>query len=118
MPQRRPGSLGGTVLDALWDKPDGSTSTEIREAFPDPKPALTTVLTVLERLQVKGLVRRTKADGRGYLFFATVPRDDTVVQSMVQSLTTATDRNLALLNFAGNLTDEDRAILRKALGDE
>lgn len=118
MTQRPPGSLGGIVLDALWDNPDGSTSNEIRDAFPDPKPAITTVLTVLERLQTKGLVRRTKADGRGYLFFATIPRDDSVVQSMVQSLTTASDRNLALLNFAGNLTDEDRAILRKALGNE
>lgn len=118
MNQRRPGSLGGTVLDALWANPDGSTSNQVRDAFPEPKPKITTVLTVLDRLREKGLVRRTKSDGRGYLFFATVPRDDSVVKSMVQSLTSATNRNLALLNFAGNLTAEDRAILRKALGDE
>ena len=113
--QRERGALGTSVMNALWDSPDGATGNEIRDAIAEPRPALTTVLTVLDRLRDKGLVRRDKNDGRGYRYFATTPRDKTIVESMVRSLTESTDRSLTLLNFAGNLTDADREILRRAL---
>ena len=113
--QRQRGALGTSVMNALWNSPDGATGNEVREAIAEPRPALTTVLTVLDRLRDKGLVHRDKQDSRGYRYFATIQRDETIVDSMVKSLTESTDRSLTLLNFAGNLTDDDRAILRRAL---
>ncbi len=113
--QRERGALGTSVMNILWDAPDGATGNQVRDAIVEPRPALTTVLTVLDRLRDKGLVRREKFESRGYRYFATTPRDETIVDSMVRSLTESSDRSLTLFNFAGNLTDADRDILRRAL---
>jgi predicted transcriptional regulator len=118
MPQRERGELGTFIMNVLWDASDGATGNDVLAAFPDPKPAMTTVLTVLTRLLDKGLIRREKQDGRGYRYFATTPRTDTLVNDMVRTLTASPDRSLTLLNFAGNLTDEDREVLRRALGKQ
>lgn len=105
-------------MNVLWDAENGATGNDVREAFPEPRPAMTTVLTVLTRLLEKGLIRREKQDGRGFRYFATTARTDTLVNDMVRTLTTSPDRSLTLLHFAGNLTEEDREILRRALDAE
>ena len=115
MVQRQRGELESLVLAALWDSPGGLTGNEIRDTFADPKPAVTTILTVLDRLRDKGVITRDKTDGRGFRYSAVTARHDTIVNSMVKTLTESTDRTLALLHFAGNLTESDRAILRQAL---
>lgn len=115
MGQRRRGELEALIMDALWDSASGLTGAEIADALPQPTPAITTVLTVLERMRDKALVVRAKAEGRGYRYSAAVARNDSLVNSMVESLTSSTDRTLTLLHFAGTLTDDDRAVLRRAL---
>lgn len=118
MNQRQRGELESAVLNSLWDSPAGLTGSEIISRFDEPRPALTTIATVLERLRAKGDVRREKNDGRGFRYFASEERVATLANEMTSALTRADDRALTLLNFAGALTEEDRAILRRALDRE
>ena len=49
------------VMNILWSLPDGGvTSAEVMECHPEPKPAMTTLLTFLKRLTEKGFVRSDK----------------------------------------------------------
>ena len=64
------------VMNALWSLPQGQgRSSEIMEQMPEPKPALTTLLTFLKLLKEKGFVATEKL-GKGQLFKALVSRDD------------------------------------------
>ncbi len=47
------------LIQILWDK-DKAFMKEIIEAYPDPKPASTTIATLLKRMQVKGVVGHKK----------------------------------------------------------
>ena len=63
------------VMHALWSLPkEGATSAEIMERMPEPKPALTTLLTFLKILKDKGFVTSQK-EGRGQRFRAEVSLD-------------------------------------------
>lgn len=64
------------VMNALWSLPQGQgRSSEIMEQMPEPKPALTTLLTFLKILKDKGFVATEKL-GKGQLFKALVSRND------------------------------------------
>ncbi|MBR3067652.1 MAG: BlaI/MecI/CopY family transcriptional regulator [Prevotella sp.] len=64
------------VMNALWSLPQGQgRSSEIMEQMPEPKPALTTLLTFLKILKEKGFVATEKL-GKGQLFKALVSRND------------------------------------------
>lgn len=64
------------VMNALWSLPQGQgRSSEIMEQMPEPKPALTTLLTFLKILKEKGFVATEKL-GKGQLFKAKVSRND------------------------------------------
>ena len=64
------------VMNALWSLPQGQgRSSEIMEQMPEPKPALTTLLTFLKILKEKDFVATEKL-GKGQLFKAWVSRDD------------------------------------------
>ena len=63
------------VMQALWSLPaEGALSAEIMERMPEPKPALTTLLTFLKILKDKGFVTSQK-EGRGQRFHAEVSRE-------------------------------------------
>ena len=64
------------VMNALWSLPQGQgRSSEIMEQMPEPKPALTTLLTFLKILKEKDFVATEKL-GKGQLFKALESRDD------------------------------------------
>jgi predicted transcriptional regulator len=64
------------VMQALWSLPaEGALSAEIMERMPEPKPALTTLLTFLKILKDKGFVTSQK-EGRGQRFRAEVSKAD------------------------------------------
>ena len=63
------------VMQALWSLPkEGATSAEIMERMPEPKPALTTLLTFMKILKDKCFVSSQK-EGRGQRFRAEVSRE-------------------------------------------
>ena len=64
------------VMNVLWSLPDKSgTSAEMLECMPEPKPALTTLLTFLKILREKGFVTAEKV-GKAQRFHAVVTKED------------------------------------------
>ena len=64
------------VMNILWSLPESKGySSEIMSKFPDPKPALTTLLTFLKILKDKGFVTSEKK-GKSQLFCAVVKKEE------------------------------------------
>ena len=64
------------LMNILWDLPGAQgSSADIMDKYPEPKPALTTLLTFLKILKDKGFVASTKI-GRGHIFSALVSKAD------------------------------------------
>jgi BlaI family penicillinase repressor len=62
------------ILEFLW-KMGESSVRELQEAIPaDSRPAYTTVQTIVQRLEQKGAVRRTRKVGNALMFEAVVTR--------------------------------------------
>jgi len=74
MPQPRLTRLELQILEALWANGKASIR-EIQEAFPEPRPAYTTVQTVVYRLELKKAVRRVRKISNAHIFEPIVPRD-------------------------------------------
>ncbi|HSY14835.1 MAG TPA: BlaI/MecI/CopY family transcriptional regulator [Jatrophihabitantaceae bacterium] len=108
------GELERAVLHVLWDNPDGITARDVVTALPDRALAVTTVLTVLDRLGTKGMVRRERA-GRAHQYRAATSREDYVAELMLQALGQAPDRGAALARFLGGVSDTDTDHLRRGL---
>lgn len=116
MVRRVRGELESEVLRRLWALDGPVTSRALREGFAeDARPALTTLLTILERLERKGLVRREPGPGAS-LFSASRSESAQAASAMEDALAAVSDRESALVHFAGRLSDADVAALRKALG--
>ena len=115
MSSRRKGELEQLVLAALWSSDTPLTAVDVRATFDEPLPAMTTVITVLERLRSKGQVSREKSGTDSYRYTTTTSHDEHIVDSMTTALAASSDRALALINFTGQLSDEDKEVLRRML---
>src|SRR2546428_11481985 len=62
------------ILEALWAQGKASIR-EIQEAFPEPRPAYTTIQTTVYRLERKKAVSRMRKIGNADIFQPTVARD-------------------------------------------
>jgi len=113
MPRDR-GQLEADVMRQLWAAGGPRTAREIQAGFGTDAPAVTTVLTVLDRLRRKGLVNRSDAR-TNITFSAAQSESDRAVEAMLQSLQTTGDRQAVLLRFAGDLDNSDAEVLRRAL---
>jgi len=105
------------ILDTLWARSNASIR-EIQEAFPDLKPAYTTVQTTVYRLEAKGAVRRTRKVGNAHIFEPIVARDIARVRLLDDILGFFGGRALPMMTQfveAGKLTMDDIRALEKAL---
>ena len=114
------------MLQVLWDRPAPAAARDVLAALSErdgagqgaPRElAITTVLTVLDRLRRKGLVRRERS-GRAHLYQASVSREAYVADLMLEALGQAPDRSAALTRFLGSVTPDDTDHMRRALGGE
>jgi predicted transcriptional regulator len=105
------------VLRILWSHDGALSAREVVSGFPDrdAAPALTTVLTVLDRLAKKGSVTRWESGPRGAVFSASTLESAFTAEAMVSALAVSSDRNAALLRFAGELDARDIDVLRRAI---
>jgi len=90
-------------MRALWAAPRALPGCEVTAMVGDPKPALTTVLTTLERLRGKALVSRER-EGRVYVY-----------RAMLAALEDSADRGGALTRFVEEVAPQDLTALRQAL---
>ena len=105
------------ILDTLWASGNASIR-EIQEAFPDPKPAYTTVQTTVYRLEAKGALRRTRKVSNAHIFEPIVARDIARVRLLDEILGFFGGRALPMMTQfveAGKLTMDDIRALEKAL---
>src|SRR5262245_9129533 len=100
-------------MTVLWSA-GPQTAKAVCDALGDRGLAVTTVLTVLSRLERKGLVRRSR-DDRAHTYAAVAGREEHVAELMREALGTADDRDGALVRFVGTASDEEVDALRRAL---
>lgn len=108
------GQLKRGVLQVLWDHPDGATAREVIDNLEGPELAVTTVLTVLDRLRRAQLVTRD-GSARPHRYFASVSREDYITDLMLDALGQAPDRGAVLSRFLGRVTAGDAAHVRRVL---
>jgi predicted transcriptional regulator len=110
------GELERAVIEVLWDSGLPMTARAVTDALASRDLALTTVLTVLGRLETKGLVWRSR-EGRAHTYRAVSDRAEHTAGLMRQVLDTAGDRQDALTRFVDTVSADDLAALRRALDE-
>jgi BlaI family transcriptional regulator, penicillinase repressor len=117
MPRPRLARLELQILEILWTQ--GSASIrEIQEAFPEPKPAYTTVQTTVYRLETKEAVRRVRKISNAHIFEPLIERDDARSRLLDEVLSFFGGRALpmmAQLVEAGKLTRDDLREIESAI---
>jgi predicted transcriptional regulator len=117
MPAIKLTSLELQILEALWAR--GSASIrEIQEAFPEPRPAYTTIQTTVYRLEQKGALRRTRKISNAHLFEPVVARDPTrhrFLDDILRLFGGRAQPMMAHLAEAGKLTLDDIRELQKTI---
>ena len=112
------GELERTALEQLWDAAVPLTPGELRDrlATGDQRGlALTTVMTVLSRLEKKGFVARDRTV-RPATYAPVSAREEYVAELMHDALGAAGDRTEALARFVGRASADETAALRRLLG--
>jgi len=112
----RLGELERAIMRVLWSSPGPVTARDVVEALPDRGLAATTVLTVLARLEAKGLVVRDR-DGRAHRYAPTASHSDHVAALMREALDSAEDRAAALARFVGSVSPTEAEALAEALAE-
>lgn len=105
------------ILEALWRHQKASIR-EIQEAFPEPRPAYTTIQTTVYRLEGKGAVRRVRKISNAHIFEPTVARDVTrhgLLDEILSFFGGRAQPMMAQLAEAGKLTMEDVRELEKTI---
>ncbi|MFF8442401.1 BlaI/MecI/CopY family transcriptional regulator [Streptomyces californicus] len=111
------GELEADIMKVMWAAPTPLSTNEIVAALGEERGlAYTTVMTVTDRLRVKGWLGREK-EGRSYRYSPVRSSDDYTAELMRQALADAPDPANALLRFAGGLDPSEAEALRAALGD-
>ena len=114
--RRAHGQLRTTVLALLRESHGPVTARMLLERWPDaePRPAFTTVVTVLTRLQQARAVERI--DGAEARFRVRTVEGGVAAESMLAALLESSDRGAALMCFAEQLDAKDLDLLRRAVG--
>lgn len=105
------------ILDVLW-RTGRASIREIQEAFPEPRPAYTTIQTTVYRLERKKAVRRVRKISNAHIFEPTVARDVARRRLLDEVLSFFGGRAqpmMAQLVEAGKLTLEDIKELEKTI---
>lgn len=107
------GELERAVMERLWVADGPISVTTLRNALADRAVALTTVHTVLTRLERKGFVVRD--DARPRRFRPCASREEHAAELMHEVLGRAADRQAVLARFVGGVDAEEARMLRELL---
>lgn len=114
---RRVSKLEHRILDTLWASGRASLR-EILEAFPEPRPAYTTITTTVYRMEAKKMVRRVRKIGNAHIFEPLVAKDAARAGLLDEILSFFGGRAqpmMAELADAGKLTLDDVRELEKTV---
>jgi predicted transcriptional regulator len=107
------GDLERAVMDRLWAADRPLAATTLRDQLADRGVALTTVHTVLTRLEQKGFVAHD--DARPRRFAARASREEHAAELMHEVLGQAADRQAVLARFVGSVSEDEARLLRDLL---
>ena len=111
------GQLETAAMEHLWASESPMSVREMLEHLNEERElAYTTVLTVLDHLHRKRVVRREKA-GRAYVYRPAASRSDHTAELMRQVLEANPDRGSVLLRFVEALPADEVDELRRVLDD-
>src|ERR1700684_1173906 len=105
------------ILEALWSHGKASIR-EIQEAFPEPRPAYTTIQTTVYRLEGKKALRRVRKIGNADIFEPVVARAvtrHTLHDEILSFFEGKAQPMMAQLAEAGKLTLDDVRELEKTI---
>ena len=108
------------VMEIIWDLEEASAFT-VTERLNKVRPvARNTVRTLMERMETKGWLTH-RSEGRSYVYSATVPREESLGQRVMDMVEKACGGNpeklmTALLDYRG-LTDDEALRIRKMLDE-
>ena len=107
------GDLERSVLEHLWAVGGPRTATQLKDDLADRGLALTTVHTVLTRLEQKGFVAHD--DDRPRRFAPTATREEHAAELMHEVLGQSADRQAVLARFVGSVSEDEARLLRELL---
>jgi BlaI family penicillinase repressor len=105
------------ILEALWAN-GKACIREIQEAFPEPRPAYTTIQTTVYRLEGKKAVRRVRKIGNADIFEPLIARDvarHRLLDEILSFFGGRAQPMMAQLAEAGKLTLDDVRELEKTI---
>lgn len=112
------GQLEAVVMRHLWGLGRPALVREVLEDISHDRPlAYTTVMTVLDNLHSKGLVRREKV-GRAYAYSPVSSREEHTAELMHEVLAESEDRAAALMHLVGRMESREAAQLLAALTEQ
>jgi predicted transcriptional regulator len=110
------GELERAVMERLWAAEAPVAATALRDALADRGVALTTVHTVLTRLEQKGFV--VHDEDRPRRFAARASREEHAAELMHEVLGQSADRQAVLARFVGGVDPAEARLLRELLADD
>src|SRR5580658_6771789 len=105
------------ILDALWAH-GKATMREIQEAFPEPRPAYTTITNTVYRMEAKRAVRRVRKVGNADVFEPLIAKDaarEGLLDEILSYFGGRPQPMMAQLVESGRLTLDDIRELEKAV---
>ncbi|SEH03818.1 Predicted transcriptional regulator [Nonomuraea solani] len=109
------GGLETTIMDRMWAIRQPASVRDVLEHLQkDRAIAYTTVMTVMDKLHTKGLLKRQPV-GRAYIYEAVSSKEAYTAEVMRESLAKSGNRAATLVHFLERLGPEEASALEAAL---
>lgn len=109
------GELESTIMDRMWSYRRPVAVREVMEDLRQEREiAYTTVMTVMDNLHTKGLLKR-KPVGRAYIYETVSTKEAYTADIMRDSLAKSGNQAATLVHFLERLTPEEATALEAAL---
>jgi predicted transcriptional regulator len=111
------GELESAIMDVVWAGDRAYLVREVRERMTYNRDvAYTTVMTVMNILHGKGVLRREK-HGRAWRYWPAESREEHDARLMAEVFRSGGDQRVTMVRFLQRVSNEEMASLRTALGD-
>jgi predicted transcriptional regulator len=102
-------------MDRMWSRHEPASVRDLLDDLRrDREIAYTTVMTVMDKLFKKGLLKR-QPQGKAYLYEAVTSKEAYTAQQMRETLARSGNQAATLVHFLERLTAEEAAALETAL---
>jgi predicted transcriptional regulator len=111
------GDLERAIMDVMWAAERPFAVRDVRERMDYSRNvAYTTVMTVMDILHRKGVLRREK-HGRAWRYWPVEAREEHDARLMAEVLRSGGNRVITMRRFLERVSDDEMESLRRAVGD-